>query len=86
MYFPASGDKGNAIAFGLNLMMAVIWIIFALLFIVIYIINIKIARAENHTFAKAVQYTRGAVVSQVGSVATTAVVSAATNPNTYNNV
>jgi uncharacterized membrane protein YqjE len=80
MYFP-TGEKGNALAFGLNLMMTVLWAAFAIIFVVVYIICIRVARQENHTFAKAVQYTRGAVVSTVGSVATTAVVSAATQPS-----
>jgi len=80
MYFPR-GDVGNAAAFGLNLGMAVIWTIFTLIFIIVYIICIKIARSENHTFAKAVQYTKGAVVSTAGSFATQAVVSSATSQN-----
>jgi uncharacterized membrane protein len=76
MYFPTGSSSG--LAFGLNLMMAVIWAIFALIFIIIYIICIRVARQENHTFAKAVQFTRGAVVSTVGSAAASAVVSSAT--------
>lgn len=69
MYFPTS-TTGNGVAFGLNLMMAALWSALAILFIVIYILNIKIARKENHSFAKAVDVTKSALVSTVGKVTT----------------
>ncbi|KAL0477082.1 SCAMP1 [Acrasis kona] len=79
IYFP-HGDpqQGNPITFGLNLMVSFIWFVFILIFIAIFIICIVVARRENMTFSKAVQYTKGAVVSTAGSFATQAVVSGAT--------
>jgi ABC-type multidrug transport system fused ATPase/permease subunit len=73
LYFPTTGDYGPIVAFCLNLFMATIWAVFTLIFIVIFIINIKLARQQNHSFNKAVEFTKGAAVGLVGKAATTAV-------------
>jgi hypothetical protein len=81
MYFP-TGDKGNTLVFVLNLLMAVVWGCFTALLLTIYIFNIKIARAENHTFAKAIEVTKSAMISTVGKAATAAVVNGTTERST----
>jgi hypothetical protein len=68
LYFPTSGN-GNVAAFVYNIVMACIWGVMLLYFLIIYIMAIRVFRYEKHTLAKARDHARSSIMSTVASSA-----------------
>ena len=69
LYFPAGNGSGNVTAFVFNLVVGALWLAFALYFLVIYIMGVRVFRQENHTLKKATDFAQSSVMGVVTKAA-----------------
>ncbi|KAL0485180.1 SCAMP6, partial [Acrasis kona] len=73
LYFPLSSEYGLIVGFVLSIFMAIVWALFTLAFIVVFILNIKLARQHNHSINSAIEFTKKAAVGTAASLTSSAI-------------